>query len=230
MRLIRPLVIALAALSLTACMDDASSLDGVRKRRSSASSEDESDDTPTKSRTSKSGGKSTGDSTRGGNGSGLPDSETPSTGGEPTPNGSPGGSGGGQGNGGNTGGSTGGSNASSDQEFCWSQVNAFRAKINLPPLARWTEAEKCSDEQSVRDSKSGVAHGSFGSCNEFAQNECPGNPGPTRESLVNCLQMMWDEGPGGGHYDNMTNRRYTKVACGIHVTPNGAVWSVQNFR
>ena len=28
---------------------------------------------------------------------------------------------------------------------------------------------------------------------------------------------MIAEGPGGGHYDILTNRDYTKVACGIYV-------------
>jgi hypothetical protein len=231
MRLVQLVGVSLTALTLVACMDDSSSLSGIRKRRTSSSQEDDSDDSPTKP-SSKSKGKSGGNTTQGGMGPGNAESDPSSTGGEPSPGGGTTGSGEPKPNGGNggNGSSTSGNNAASDQEFCWSQVNAFRAKINLPPLARWTEAEKCSDQQSVNDSNSGVAHGSFGSCNEFAQNECPGNPGPTRESLVDCLQMMWDEGPGGGHYDNMTNRRYTKVACGVHVTPSGAVWSVQNFR
>lgn len=50
-----------------------------------------------------------------------------------------------------------------------------------------------------------------------------------------CLEMMWAEGPGTdfsahGHYINMSNTGYKMVACGFHVTANGSVWSVQNFK
>jgi hypothetical protein len=48
--------------------------------------------------------------------------------------------------------------------------------------------------------------------------------------IAGCLKAMWKEGPGGGHYDNMRNTKYTKVACGFSVLPNGDVWAVQNFR
>jgi hypothetical protein len=34
------------------------------------------------------------------------------------------------------------------------------------------------------------------------------------------LKMMWNEGPGAfpayGHYNNMVDKRSTKVACGVH--------------
>jgi hypothetical protein len=41
---------------------------------------------------------------------------------------------------------------------------------------------------------------------------------------------MWDEGPGGGHYENMKSTDSTRVACGFYITPGGDVWSVQNFQ
>jgi hypothetical protein len=40
---------------------------------------------------------------------------------------------------------------------------------------------------------------------------------------------MWAEGPGGGHYDNMTNPKYTQVACGFQ-SDGSSTWSVQSFR
>jgi hypothetical protein len=40
---------------------------------------------------------------------------------------------------------------------------------------------------------------------------------------------MWAEGPGGGHYDNMASSRYTRLGCGIYVSPGEAVWVVQDF-
>jgi hypothetical protein len=56
-----------------------------------------------------------------------------------------------------------------------------------------------------------------------------------------CIQSMFDEGPPPtatctgrcfqtyGHYINITNTRYTSVACGFHTTPAGEVWQVQNY-
>jgi hypothetical protein len=52
---------------------------------------------------------------------------------------------------------------------------------------------------------------------------------------------MWDEGPPPvepcddacfnehGHYINMTNERYSKVACGFATNAKGEIWAVQNF-
>jgi hypothetical protein len=42
--------------------------------------------------------------------------------------------------------------------------------------------------------------------------------------------MMWNEGPGGGHYENMASTKLTRVACGFHVTSTATVWAVQDFQ
>jgi uncharacterized protein YkwD len=117
---------------------------------------------------------------------------------------------------------------------CVDRINEFRATLDLPALARWTDAETCADDQARQDSESDSFHGAFGQCDEYAQNECPGW-GSVDQIVDGCLQMMWDEGPGEpysehGHYINMTNTSYTEVACGFYTTPDGAVWSVQDFR
>jgi len=72
----------------------------------------------------------------------------------------------------------------------------------------------------------------FGACGEFAQNTCP-NWGSETDVVAGCLQAMWDEGPGEpfeehGHYINMSNPDYTKVACGFFASDQG-VWANQNF-
>jgi len=117
---------------------------------------------------------------------------------------------------------------------CVDRINELRATIDLPPLARWDDAEPCADAQAKSDSETGVFHGAFGQCGESAQNECPGWPSYD-DVIEGCLQMMWDEGPGEpyeehGHYINMTNTAYSEVACGFYTTGAGAVWSVQDFR
>lgn len=116
---------------------------------------------------------------------------------------------------------------------CVDRINQFRWECQcLPPLARWADAEACTDEQSGNDQATGVAHGNFGACGEFAQNTCP-DWGSEAEIVEGCLQAMWDEGPGEpfeahGHYINMSNPDYTKVACGFFSGAPG-VWANQNF-
>ncbi len=122
--------------------------------------------------------------------------------------------------------------AASIASDCVDYINSLRATNGLPALARWAEAESCADGEAKSDSETGQAHGAFGTCGEYAQDECPGWSALTgsRGIVPGCLDMMWAEGPGGGHYDIMTSTRYTKVACGFYTTPSGSVWSVQNFK
>jgi hypothetical protein len=128
------------------------------------------------------------------------------------------------------GGSTGGTSAYPEvAQDCVNRINAFRATIGLMPLMRWTDGEACADTEAQSDAESGTPHGAFGQCSEFAQNECPDYDSTDRIIDV-CLQFMWNEGPGGGHYDNMTNTSYAEVACGFYQMASGLWWSVQNFR
>jgi hypothetical protein len=101
--------------------------------------------------------------------------------------------------------------------------------VNLGPLAEWN-TPMCADGEAKSDALSGTPHGAFGTCGETAQNECPGWPGTATQAVTGCLKAMWDEGPGGGHYDNMTTTSRTKVACGFYQTTGGQWWIVQDFR
>ena len=116
------------------------------------------------------------------------------------------------------------------RDFCAQRINQYRATLGRSALARVPNAEYCTDRQCVSDSQTQSAHGAFSACNEFAQNECPGWPGPLSNVLPTCLDSMWAEGPGGGHYENMASPTYQYVACGFYQAPNGAWWIIQNFR
>ena len=121
------------------------------------------------------------------------------------------------------------------QQLCVDTINAYRDTLGLPHYARWSSAEACTDGEAEADSISGTPHGAFGSCGEFAQNECPGWPLPYEDVVEDCLAMMWAEGPGAdfqqhGHYINMSSSSYSEVACGFFTTPGGSVWAIQNFR
>ena len=114
----------------------------------------------------------------------------------------------------------------------------------MPPLARWTEGESCADQHAQYDSEKNMAHAGFRdkicTAGGSAQNECPGYSSNTQVISL-CLQQMWSEGPPPqtpcedecfqtyGHFINMTNTSYKKVACGFYTTSAGKVWSAQNF-
>ncbi len=126
---------------------------------------------------------------------------------------------------------------------CVNRINQFRAECAcLPPLERWTDGEACADQMAEYDSMQASAHAGFidGICSGgSAQNECPGWRSEA-QVVEGCLQSMWDEGPPPtstcngacfqmyGHFINMTDTRYTKVACGFYTAGN-EVWAVQNF-
>jgi len=44
------------------------------------------------------------------------------------------------------------------------------------------------------------------------------------------LKAMWDEGPGGGHYDNMSSADYSSVGCGTYTLSNGDIWVTIDFK
>jgi hypothetical protein len=116
------------------------------------------------------------------------------------------------------------------------RVNDYRATLGLKRLTRNKAMDACVDTQAQMDYASGVAHSAFGHCKESAQDECPGWTGSNmllvaNTIVISCMQMMWDEGapPAGtpcgggtvcysqhGHYINMTDTAYSKMACGFY--------------
>lgn len=121
---------------------------------------------------------------------------------------------------------------------CVDRINQFRWDCQcLPPLERYTEAEDCADQHAQYDYEVDQAHAGIqaGICQpgQGSQNECP-DYAPRFDIVDYCLQQMWDEGPGSdfqahGHYINMSDTNVTRVACGRYETPEGNIWSVQNF-
>ncbi len=126
-------------------------------------------------------------------------------------------------------GSSSGCGCSDPAQECVVAINADRATLGLAPYARWTAEESCVDGQAEADSVANTPHSAFTKCGEMAQDECPGWPGPPGSMIDNCMKDMWSEGPGGGHYDNMANKTYTKVACGFYTLADGSVWATQDF-
>jgi hypothetical protein len=114
------------------------------------------------------------------------------------------------------------------------RVNAYRAKKNLPPLlydAAISKFALAGSEQLARDH---TPHAHFagndvksqpGFGSRAAENQ--GDPGgvppldPTdrtkngQKQIDTLLKLMMDEGPGGGHYDNMMNASYRRIGVGL---------------
>jgi hypothetical protein len=130
----------------------------------------------------------------------------------------------------------GGEVGNSVQDLCVAEVNRYRATLGLPPLARWTAAEVCTEGEAKTDSQTKEAHSAFGACKEFGQCECPDWPGPPEAIVKNCLKSMWNEGPENGdgkqhgHYIIMSSRNYKSVACGFYQMANGRYWAIQNYK
>ena len=123
------------------------------------------------------------------------------------------------------------SGGSSDAaQACVDKINGYRKESGLAPYERWTDGEACAAGQAKSDGASNKGHGSFGRCDELAQTECPNYPGPPESMIGRCLELMWAEGPGGGHHDAFIDRKYKKVACGFAAAPNGKIWAVQNYQ
>jgi hypothetical protein len=136
------------------------------------------------------------------------------------------------------GGGGGGSGGSTAHEFCVSETNRYRATIGKPALARSPEIEAYADEGAEVDHETSPHH-HFISTNggnglTSAENECPGQlgwtlaPGEDISAVVGrCIKAFYDEGPGGGHYENLMGD-YTKVGCGIFEA-DGKITIVQDF-
>ena len=55
---------------------------------------------------------------------------------------------------------------------------------------------------------------------------------PAKLDHTACLAQMWAEGPpesGDNHWLNMSNAKYTKVACGYYQLPSGKWWATVGF-
>ena len=126
----------------------------------------------------------------------------------------------------------------SEREFCISETNRYRASVGKPALARDASLENFADAGAAEDDAKKSAHYHFiqnENGTAYAENEIPGWLGWTLSQNKDVhgvmqagLALMWAEGPGGGHYDNMTGD-YTKIGCGIAVNGD-QVTVVQDFK
>lgn len=127
------------------------------------------------------------------------------------------------------------------------RVNAYRAKKGLAPLlydAKISTFAIRGSEQLARDhtphahfkaNAQGTPPEGFGSKAAENQGDPGGVPaldpnaaknGPKQIDMM--LKLMMDEGPGGGHYDNMMNGAFRRIGVGL-VYVGGKLYMTNDF-
>lgn len=130
-------------------------------------------------------------------------------------------------------------------QACVDRVNKLRALEGLPPLMRDQGHQDCSNSDAKVNFEKDDPH--YSMCGQ-AQNTCPSYPSLSsildiciEQNMYHDEKVCYGNNPGGcyydtqcmcGHYVNMTdkgNMGFTKVACGVHITPSGQSYVVINF-
>lgn len=112
------------------------------------------------------------------------------------------------------------------------RINAYRAQKGLAPVLYDAKISAFALRGSERLARDHVPHANFAEHGEgapgfgprSAENQGDPNGVPAmdtdparsgRKQIDIMLKLMMDEGPGGGHYDNMMNPRYRRVGIGL---------------
>ncbi len=116
------------------------------------------------------------------------------------------------------------------------RVNAYRARGGLPPLLYDARLSAFASAGSQRLARDHIPHANFaenaqaqrfGSRSAENQGDPSGVPAmdadPSRSAhkqIDVMLKLMIDEGPGGGHYDNIMNPKLRRIGIGIVYVDN----------
>jgi uncharacterized protein YkwD len=120
--------------------------------------------------------------------------------------------------------------------YCVEEVNRLRATVGAPPLTRSERIDGFSNDAAHVDGEAHQAHTYFrmtngGNGTARAENVIPwwkaSQYGSVRTIIRQGLAMMWAEGPGGSHYENMKGS-YTEMGCGVFIS-NDEVTVSQDF-
>ncbi len=157
---------------------------------------------------------------------------------------SPQGSGGGGGGGaGGSGGGGGGTTADAHAQHNLDTLNMYRAQAGVGALVIDDQLSTFSTTASTELEATGQAHGYFmqqgssgalwqqGFCSSAAENQAPGWPvnGDEDATIDAILKAMMDEGPGGGHHDNILAASSTRVGIGLVVDAQQQLWFTNDF-
>lgn len=127
-----------------------------------------------------------------------------------------------------------------DIQYNLDRINAYRARAGVPPVA--LDAALCAfaRQGSLELLQNHEPHGHFRKSDVWKSGfqggaaENQGDPngwsaGPVTKSVDEILKMMIDEGPGGGHHDNMLNPTYKRVGIGLVKDNAGQLYLTNDF-
>jgi uncharacterized protein YkwD len=114
-------------------------------------------------------------------------------------------------------------------------INAMRSLRGLALLELDDALTAFAQEGSDRLARDHRGHGHFiderASCPGCGENQSGARgwrPGPVRRQIDEILAVMMDEGPGGGHHDNILDPKWTRLGVGI-TNPGGEAYMTTDF-
>ena len=124
-------------------------------------------------------------------------------------------------------------------------LNGYRARAGVRPLlydAKISAFALAGSKELAHDHEPHAhfrahAEGAPGFGSRSAENQGDPNGVPPlapeplssgKKQIATMLKLMFDEGPGGGHHDNMLNPRYRRVGLGVY-EPNGTLYLTNDF-
>jgi uncharacterized protein YkwD len=157
--------------------------------------------------------------------------------------------GGGGGSGGSGGGGGGGGTVvgSAEQQHNLQRLNQYRAMVGAVALVMDAQLNAYATQGSQELLQNHQPHGHFQGSqnagtlfttdgfqghageNQGDPNGWPPRPGGVQQQIDEILAMMWAEGPGGGHYENMIGATFRRVGIGLVLDANGRLYFTNDF-
>lgn len=120
------------------------------------------------------------------------------------------------------------------------QLNTYRAATGAPPLVLDADLTKFAQQGSIALMHNHLAHNHFktaGIWQSGFRRSAAENQGDPRgwtamnvdKAIDQILQMMINEGPGGGHHDNLLNPAYRRVGIGLVKDDRGRLYLTNDF-
>jgi hypothetical protein len=107
-----------------------------------------------------------------------------------------------------------------DLQHCVDTINSYRSKAGRPALSRSGALEQVATAAAQHDWIAQVPHQYFMQTNDggvaLAENEfftSPAHYGSVSAAIDFGIQLFWEEGPSGPHYQNIVGP-YSQLGCG----------------
>ncbi len=128
-------------------------------------------------------------------------------------------------------------------QHCLDRVNYYRKKYKVPLLKLDDRISAFAYRGSIELMQNHMAHKhfkdagksiwnyGFNGCSAENQGDSHGWPlrGDINSTIDDILKAMMDEGPGGGHHDNMVNPQYRRLGVGLILTSDKKLYFTNDF-